>query len=108
MISVEDLWDLTPENLDSIYKSLNADLKKAQEESLLNTKTQQDKELEVKIEIVKYIVGVKLAEKEARVKAKENKATKQQLLEVLAAKKAEAIQGKSVEEIEALIKALDE
>ena len=39
VVSVEDLWDLSVENLDTVYKTLNSELKKATEESLLNTKT---------------------------------------------------------------------
>lgn len=39
MISVEDLWDLSLTNLDSVFKILNAEAKKSEEESLLNTKS---------------------------------------------------------------------
>ena len=38
MISVEDLWDLSLTNLDSVFKTLNAEVKKFEEESLLHTK----------------------------------------------------------------------
>ena len=46
MISVEDLWDLSLTNLDSIYKTLNKQIKQNDEESLLSTKTNIDTELE--------------------------------------------------------------
>ena len=32
-ISVEDLWDLTPANLDTVYKALNSQKKQTEEES---------------------------------------------------------------------------
>ena len=70
-ISVEDLWDLTPENLDVVFKTLNSQKKKANEESLLSAQADADVELNTMIEIVKHIVVVKLAEAEARAKAKE-------------------------------------
>ena len=35
LISVEDLWDLSLQDLDSIYKILNSKLKQSSEESLL-------------------------------------------------------------------------
>lgn len=66
MISVEDLWDLSLTNLDSVFKSLNAEVKKFEEESLLHTKSKEDEEISNKIEIVKYIVNVKLNEKKKR------------------------------------------
>ena len=70
MINVIDLWDLSLTNLDSVFKTLNAEAKKSEEESLLNTKSKEDEEISNKIEIVKYIVGVKLDEKKKREDAK--------------------------------------
>jgi len=103
LVSVEDLWDLSPQNLDSIFKTLNSELNKVKEESLLNTKTKEDKELDVKIEIVKYIVSVKLEEEQSRLKAKAQKEQKQKILEILAAKQDESLQNKSIEELTAML-----
>nr|DAM29732.1 MAG TPA: hypothetical protein [Caudoviricetes sp.] len=57
MINVIDLWALSLTNLDSVFKTLNAEAKKSEEESLLNTKSKEDEEISNKIEIVKYIVS---------------------------------------------------
>jgi uncharacterized protein YrzB (UPF0473 family) len=111
VISVEDLWDLSVENLDSIFKNLNSQLKQVKEvkeESLLNTKTKEDKELDVKIEIVKYIVNIKLEEQDLRLKAKEQKEKKQKILEILSDKQAEDLQNKSVDELKAMLNQLGE
>jgi hypothetical protein len=105
--STEDLFDLSTKDLDSIFKTLNSELKKVKEESLLETKTQQDKELDTKIEIVKYIVKTKLTEEELRTKAKERKEQKQKLLELLASKEDEDLQNKSKEELQKMIDELD-
>ncbi|AQN32461.1 hypothetical protein BCP12_040 [Bacillus phage BCP12] len=51
MISVIDLWDLTPTQLDAVFKTLNAELKQVSEESLTKVKTTKDKELELKVEL---------------------------------------------------------
>lgn len=106
LVSVEDLWDLSVENLDSVFKTLNSHLKTVKEESLLNTKTKADKELDIKIEIVKYIVGIKLAEKEAHLNAKTKREEKQKLFEVLSRKENEELESKSTDEIKAMIEAL--
>lgn len=103
LVSVEDLWDLSVENLDTVYKALNSQLKSVKEESLLNTSTKEDKELDVKIEIVKYVVRVKLEEQQMKFKEKEEKEKKQKILEILSNKKDEALQNKSVEELEAML-----
>jgi hypothetical protein len=103
LLSVEDLWDLTPNELDAIFKNLNGLLKQASEESLLQVKSSSDQELEAKIEIVKHMVNVKLREAEARANAKNLKAQEQKLLAILASKEEEDLQGKSPEDIRAML-----
>jgi hypothetical protein len=88
---VEELWTLSVENLDAIFKGLNSQLKQVKEESLLDTKTQKDEELEMKIEIVKHIVKVKLSEAKAKEDAIAKKEQKQKLLEALDMKNNEDI-----------------
>lgn len=106
MATVEDLWDLSVTELDKIYKSLNAKANQAQEESLLEVKTSEDETLAAQIEIIKYIVSVKLEEKKAAEMAKERKAQKQKIMSILASKQDEALQGKSIEELEKMLNEL--
>ena len=107
MITVEDLFDVNINGLDEIYKSLNAQIKKGNEESLLTEKTSEDEELEVKSEIVKTVFAQKIAEKEARAKARENREKKQRILEIMANKQDEALQNKSVDELQKMLDELD-
>jgi hypothetical protein len=106
-ISVEDLWDLSVQNLNSVFKTLNAESKQAKEESLLATKSAEDTILDAKIAIVKHIVNVKLAEAEQRTKDNEKREQRQKLLGLIADKEDEALQGKTVEELRAMVAALD-
>lgn len=107
LVSVEELWDLSVEDLDSIFKALNSQLKEVREESLLKTKTKENKELDTKIEILKYIVNVKLEEEDFRLKAKERKEKKQKIMGIMAAKQDESLQKMSVEELERMLDELD-
>ena len=106
-VSVEELWDLSVEDLDSIFKALNSQLKEINEESLLKTKTKENKELDTKIEIIKYIVKVKLEEEDLRLKAKERREKKQRIMEIMAAKQDETLQNMSMEELERMLDELD-
>lgn len=108
MISVEDLWDLSLTNLDSIYKTLNKQIKQLEEESLLATRTSVDTELEVQIAIVKHIVSVKLEEQKAREKASIKKAQKQKIMSIIATKEDEALQNSSVEDLRKMLDELDD
>lgn len=103
VISAEDLWDLSLTNLDSIYKTLNKQMKQSEEESLLKKKATVDEELEVQIAIVKHIVSVKLTEKESAEKALAKKEQKQKIMSILAAKENEALQNSSVEELQKML-----
>lgn len=108
MINVIDLWDLSLTNLDSVFKTLNAEVKKSEEESLLNTKSKEDEELYNKIEIVKYIVGVKLDEKKKREDAKKNAEMRQRLLEIKAKRQDAALENMSDEELDKTLAELSE
>lgn len=103
LASVEDLWDLPVTELDKIYKQLKKQEKTENEESLLEVKTDEDEELTVQIEIVKYIVGVKLEEKKQAENAKTKKEQKEKLLRLLADKQDEELKGKTAEEIQKMI-----
>lgn len=107
MISVEDLWDLSLTNLDSIYKTLNKQVKQSEEESLLSTSANVDTELEVKIAIIKHIVSVKLTEKENAEKAAAKKAQKQKIMSIIATKENEALQNNSIEELNKMLDELE-
>jgi hypothetical protein len=108
MINVIDLWDLSLTNLDSVFKALNAEVKKSEEESLLNTKSKEDEEISNKIEIVKYIVGVKLDEKKKRENAKKNAEMRQRLLEIKAKRQDAALENMSDEDLDKALAELSE
>lgn len=103
LVSVEDLWDLSVRDLDGIFKTLNAQVKKSQEESLLATKTKEDETLAIQIEIVKHIVKTKLDEAETAKQSKELKERKQKIMEIIAAKQDESLHNASVEELQAML-----
>lgn len=107
MINVIDLWDLPLIDLDSVFKTLNAEAKKSEEESLLNTKSKEDEEISNKIEIVKYIVSVKLDEKKKREDAKKNAEMRQRLLEIKAKRQDAALENMSDEDLDKALAELE-
>lgn len=106
-ISIEDMWDLPVTELDKIFKILNKQVKTAQEESLLKTKTKEDEVLENQIKIVRHIVSVKQEEASNRLKEKERKAQKQRIMEIMADKQDEELKGKSIDELQKMLTELD-
>lgn len=105
-INTEDLWDLSVQNLDLVFKALNAQVKQSSEESLLQTKNPASQQLEMQIAIVKHIVSVKLAEAETRRLASENAQKKRRIMEIISSKQDEELHSKSIEELSKMLDAL--
>lgn len=102
-ISVEDLWDLRADDLDTVFKTLNRQVKQSKEESLLTTKTAEDTALDIQIAIVKHIFDIKTQEANARLLDKERKAQKQKIMAILANKQEQELQNKSVDELQKML-----
>lgn len=108
MLTVEDLWDLSVESLNEIYKNLNKHLKEESEESLLDEKVNPDRELiTVSIDIVKHIVSVKLEKQNAQRMAAERSIQKQKILKIMAKKQDSELQEKSLDELSQMLDKLD-
>jgi len=113
-LSVEDLWDLPltsatgKVNLDDIAKQLNREMRASTEEiSFVEpTATPRNTELRLGFDIVKHVIEVKVAERTTALAASKKRETKQKILEIIAAKQDDALQSKSLEELQALADAM--
>lgn len=103
MITTEDLWDLSIDQLDIVYRNLNKELKATDADSLIASKSADEgvkaNELKNKIEIVKYIFNGKQQAAELHRIAAENAQKKHRILEALAAKQENALQNMSEEDL---------
>ena len=105
--TVEDLWDLSVKDLDAIYKNLKKQEKDNNGESLLVTKTKEDKVLAEKIEIVTEIVKDKLEEIDKQKTAAANRAEKMKILEIIADKENAELKEKSIDDLKAMLENLN-
>lgn len=92
-LTVEDLWSLPLTarsgqlDLDTVAKEVNRQLKDVTEESFVATVSNPQKSgLELKLELVKHIIAVKLEEENARKESAAKAVRKNQILEILAKK----------------------
>jgi len=109
--TVEDLWDLPltsekRDSLDSTAKSINAELKASQEESFVTTASKGSVLLQLKLDLVKYVIAAKIAEREVAKTQASNKAKLDKLVELKAVKQNEALGALTEAEIDAQIAAL--
>lgn len=111
-IMSEDLWSLPLTsttgkiNLDDIARSISAKIKESEVESFVHKSTAANTLEKLRLDIVKRVIEVKIAERDAVKKEREIAARKQALLEALSSKKADSLTKMSEEELEAELKNL--
>ena len=110
-LAVEQLWDLKLSDLSTIAKNLYEEKKKfgtnSEELAFLEGPVEgknKDAEIaELSFDIVKDIYTTKMNESKEAVVELEKKKEKNRLLELIQKKKDEALEGKSIEELEAML-----
>lgn len=112
-LTVEQVWDLPLQSrdgfdIDTVAKTVNSGIKALSEDSFVTqTETPALVEAIEKLELLRGIIKVKLDEYQKRVKRSERAAQRQQILEALAKKDAEALTSGSRDELLAKLAALD-
>ncbi len=107
LCSVEDLWDLSLSSLDGIFKSLNKQAKTLSEDSLLVVKSSENKILTLKINIIKYIVEVRMKEELDKTSEAKKFEKKQAILGLIKEKQYEGLRNKSIDDLQNIYKELE-
>lgn len=112
-LTVEQLFDmpLTSKSgfdLDSVAKSVNAELKACGEESFVSTATNpRQKPLEVALDVIKDVIATK-QQINAEALARQHKAEeRRKILDAISNKKDEQLSASSIDELEKKLAALD-
>lgn len=111
-LTLEQLWDLPLQarngaDLDTVAKTINAELKGISEESFVDRGTNPRKKvLEYKLELVKHIITVQQNENADALSKARAKEERQKLEAILATKQASALEQLSEEEIQRRLDAL--
>lgn len=112
-LTVEQLWDVPLRsrddfNLNAVAKVANKAWKDISEESFVETaKTPEHVRRETALEVIKYVIDVKLTEEGAEKKRADNKVEKEKLLAILAEKQAGKLSELSEKELQRRIAALE-
>ena len=109
-LSVEDLWDLpmltssaARPSLNDIAISINRRIKAVPEENFVSDIAPRDTILEDKLDILKHVIQTKKEEAtEAKVRA-DNKARNHKIREIIEQKGDDALQRKSIKELEKML-----
>jgi hypothetical protein len=111
LLSAEDLWDLPltsakGANLDDIARGLYALLRSDNNVSFVNPGQKSDPTAQLRFDIAKHIIDVRIAENAAAATASANHDKKQRLLGIIAEKEGQALTALSVEKLRGMVAAL--
>ena len=97
LLTVEDLWDRTLQDLNTLAKSLNNALASTREEDFLEEESKEDVKIRLSFDVVLHILKTKKDESEKRKKDLDKKAEKEKILNVLAKKQEASLENMSEE-----------
>jgi len=110
VLGVENLWDLTKEELAKVAKNYRKKIKdssKSDDEELSfleeGKQTQSQIEDTLRFNIIKDIYTTKVAAEKESIEAAQKKLKNQKILELIAKKQDEELEGKSIEELQAML-----
>lgn len=101
--TVEDLYDIPLSGLDKMYGELNKQQKNFGEDSLLNKKSSEEKEIGIKIEIIENIVADRLADIDKAKKAQQTRERNRRIAQIIADKEDAALNDMSLEDLKAML-----
>jgi len=104
LLTIEQLWDLSTTELDTLAVALEEEYKKSGKKSFLIAKSKKDKILKLKFDIVVNILTTKVDDAEESLSSLEKKAHNDHILGLIADKKNDELRDMSVDELEKLIK----
>jgi|JI7StandDraft_1071085.scaffolds.fasta_scaffold15538_2 hypothetical protein len=103
-LSVEQLWDLSVEELDTLAVSLEKEYGESGKKSFLVTKSVKDKKTKLMFDVALEVLTTKLEEAEVAAKKKEDKEHNDKIFELIAQKQDDKLKGMSVAELKKQIR----
>ena len=112
LLGAEDLWDLPltstrgRANLDDVARSLNKQLKSGDDVSFVVKERKSDETVQLKFDLVKHVIDVRLAENAAALLEKERAEKKQKIMSIIASKQDESLHSMSLDDLKKLMSEL--
>lgn len=104
LLTTEQLWDLSLEDLDALAVSLETEHKQSGKKSFLVTKSIKDKTAKLRFDVALDILTTKVEENQAALEAQEIKEHNSKIITLIAEKKDESLKGKSIQQLEKMLK----
>jgi hypothetical protein len=103
MITTEDLFDLSLQNLNTLAIMLDKKISEAPKKSFIEELPAEENDDELRFSIVKDVINVKLKARKDNIDKAQADAQKKRILEILAKRNDEELEKKSTEELRAML-----
>lgn len=103
-LSVEQLWDLSIPELDTLAVKLEEEYNTSGKKSFVVKRSVKDKSAKLAFDIVLDILNTKVDEAAEEAQKREDKEHNTKILELIAEKKDESLKGKSIKQLEAMLR----
>lgn len=103
MITTEDLFDLSLQNLNTLAIMLDKKISEAPKKSFIEKLPAEENDDELRFSIVKDVINIKLKARKDNIDRAQINARNNRIAELIAKKEDEALENKSIEELRAMI-----
>ena len=103
MITTEDLFDLSLQNLNTLAIMLDKKISEAPKKSFIEELPAEENDDEPRFSIVKDVINIKLKARKDNIDKAQADAQKKRILEILAKRNDEELEKKSTEELRAML-----
>ena len=103
IVTIEDLFDIPLTKLDIMHGELKKIITLTSEESLLNNKSFETKETELKIAIIKHVVVTRQEENKLKLDKQTRIERNEKIKGIIASKKDKHLEGLDVKDLESML-----
>lgn len=103
MITTEDLFDLSLQNLNTLAIMLDKKISEAPKKSFIEELPVEENDDELRFSIVKDVINIKLKARKDNINRAQIDARNKRIAELIAKKEDEALENKSIEELRTMI-----
>lgn len=104
LLSTEQLWDLSLEDLDALAVSLETEHKESGKKSFLVKTSAKDKTAKLRFDVALDVLNTKVEEMQAAQEAAEIKEHNKKIIALISEKKDESLKGKSIKQLEGMLR----
>lgn len=104
LLSTEQLWDLSIDDLDELAVSLENEFKQTGKKSFVSKTSAKDKTAKLRFDVALEVLNSKMDEIQSATEAQEIKAHNEKIIQLIAEKQDQSLKGKTIAQLKAMLR----